>query len=101
MRAAADNFSGIPIGDTSLDLEESSMVMPEKMNINYDERIVETPQNYKPEVKMGIVGQSASKPAESITVAQPEKKSNIASLLDDDDDVTEPVKPNIAQPPPT
>ena len=44
MRSAAENFIDIPIGDTTLDLDETSMKMPEKLNINYDERIVETPQ---------------------------------------------------------
>ena len=40
MRVAAENFAGIPIGDTSLDLDENAMKMPEKLNINYDEHIV-------------------------------------------------------------
>ena len=63
--------------------------MPEKMNINYDERIVEVNHERKPEVKMGIVG--GQKPAESIVApSEPVKKKNVASLLDDDDEVPPP-----------
>ena len=52
MRNAAENFAGIPIGDTTLDLDENSMKMPEKLNINYDEHIVEA-SHEQVEVRLG------------------------------------------------
>lgn len=39
MKAAAESFGQIPIGDTTMDLESDNLKMPEKMNINYDEHI--------------------------------------------------------------
>ena len=39
MRAAANTFGPIPIGDTSMDLETDVLKMPEKLNINYDDHI--------------------------------------------------------------
>jgi len=42
MRAAANTFGTIPIGDTSIDLENDSLKMPEKLNINYDDHISAT-----------------------------------------------------------
>ena len=39
MRAAADTFGLIPVGETTMDLDSESLEMPEKLNINYDDHI--------------------------------------------------------------
>lgn len=39
MKAAAENFGSIPIGDTTIDLDADSLKMPDKLDINYDEQI--------------------------------------------------------------
>ena len=39
MRAAADTFGLIPVGETTMDLDSESLKMPEKLNINYDDHI--------------------------------------------------------------
>lgn len=39
MRAAADTFGSIPVGDTTMNLENEVIKMPEKLNINYDDQI--------------------------------------------------------------
>lgn len=38
MRAAANTFGSIPIGETTMDLDGDSLKMPEKLNINYEEQ---------------------------------------------------------------
>jgi hypothetical protein len=40
MKTAAENFSSIPIGDTTMDLETDILKMPEKLNIVYEANIV-------------------------------------------------------------
>ena len=71
--------------------------MPEKLNINYDEHIVDGPREH-PEVSIGqvdsrsIVSESRSIVGiEPVRMLEPVKKK-MASLFDEDDEVTPPVK---------
>ncbi len=43
MRAAADTFVAIPVGETTMDLD-TDIRMPEKLNINYDDHIASVKQ---------------------------------------------------------
>lgn len=97
MRAAADNFSNIPVGDTTMDLETDVLKMPEKLNIDYDEHISNAREGEQREFVGGNVKQQVPNTpnilgsgvidlgGESTRVTQPPVR-RVTSLLDDEDD---------------
>ena len=106
MRAAADTFGAIPVGDTTMDLEADSLKMPEKLNINYDDQIANVKSGEQREFKEGdrraqvqpetrTSQQQIGKQGSNIIDlggSQPQQpvSKNTKSLLDDDDDVPQP-----------
>ena len=92
MRAAANTFGSIPIGETTMDLESDSLKMPEKLNVNYDDQSP-TRQGEQRDFRAGDSQQSRREepilsgiiPTQKPQQQQPANKK-VKSLLDDDDE---------------
>jgi hypothetical protein len=92
MRAAANTFGSIPIGETTMDLESDSLKMPEKLNVNYDEQSPTRPGEQR-DFRAGDSQQSRREetispgiiPTQKAQQQQPANKK-MKSLLDDDDE---------------
>ena len=101
MRAAANTFGSIPIGETTMDLETDSLKMPEKLNVNYDEqsptRVGEQREFRAGDSQQNRIVQDPVPNIISNTQPQTQNKK-VKSLLDDDDEAPVVVQTQITQP---
>lgn len=85
-KPTVETFKSIPVGDTEMDLDLSSLKMPDQLRVNYDEHITkEHHQQETREVRMGK-REPETKPSEPTREPTPEIKSEppkkVRSLMD-------------------